>query len=382
MRIQLWCPFISEVATVKTVINTVSSIKLYSRNNIDIDLINSFGEWSNKKNKLDFPDVNIYNFYNLNFDKFLPKYGFLSSRIKYILIFISSFFKLHKLIKKNKADYFICFLITSLPLVLISIFKYETKFILRISGLPKLNFFRLTLWKLVSKRLFLVTCPTKETQKYIKKLNIFNPEKVVFLPEPVISIKEFLIKKKNYKIENSFNNKDSILFIGRLTKQKNILFLINALNYIFKKQKNLKLFIIGEGEEKKNIVKLIQQLKLENKVYLLGFQENVYSYLQNCKCFVLSSLWEDPGYVLIEAAMANTVIISSNCPNGPSEILENGNAGYLFKSNNFEDFNTKFEEFLSSDDKQLYAKKLSAKKAVKIYTIFGHYKYLKKYLNI
>ena len=105
-------------------------------------------------------------------------------------------------------------------------------------------------------------------------------------------------------------------------KQKNILFLINALNYIFKKQKNLKLFIIGEGEEKKNIVKLIQELKLENKVYLLGFQENVYSYLQNCKCFVLSSLWEDPGYVLIEAAMANAAIISSNCPNGPSEILE------------------------------------------------------------
>ena len=127
---------------------------------------------------------------------------------------------------------------------------------------------------------------------------------------------------------------------------------------------------------------MIKKLKLDKKVFLLGFQNNVYSYLQNCKCFVLSSLWEDPGYVLIEAAMANATIVSSNCPNGPSEILEHGKSGYLFKSNNLEDFNSKFEEFLSSNKKQLYEKKLSAKKAIKIYTIFGHYKYLKKYLNI
>ena len=200
MRIQLWCPFISEVATVKTVLNTISSIKLYSRNNIDIDLINAFGEWSNKKYNLDKSKINIYDFFNFNFDKFLPKYGFLSSRVKFILIFIMSFFKLHKLIKKNKADYFICFLITSLPLVLISIFKYETKFILRISGLPKLNFFRLLLWKLVSNRLFLITCPTKETQKYIQNLKIFEPGKVVFLPEPVISVKDYLSKKKILKL--------------------------------------------------------------------------------------------------------------------------------------------------------------------------------------
>ena len=382
MRVQLWCPFISEVATVKTVTNTIRSIKLYSRNNINIDLINAFGEWSNKKYKSDIASVNIYNFFNFNFDKFLPRYGFLSSRVKFILIFITSFFKLHKLIKKNKADYFICFLITSLPLVLISIFKYKTKFILRISGLPKLNFFRLLLWKLARNRLFLITCPTKETQKHIQKLNIFKPEKVVFLPEPVISIKDYLSKTKNYKIEKNFNHEESILFIGRLTKQKNILFLINSLSYFFKKYNKLKLFIIGEGEEKKNIIKLIKKLKLDKKVFLLGFQNNVYSYLQNCKCFVLSSLWEDPGYVLIEAAMANATIVSSNCPNGPSEILEHGKSGYLFKSNNLEDFNSKFEEFLSSNKKQLYEKKLSAKKAIKIYTIFGHYKYLKKYLNI
>ena len=43
----------------------------------------------------------------------------------------------------------------------------------------------------------------------------------------------------------------------------------------------------------------------------------------NCKCFLLTSLWEDPGFVLVEAGIANATVISSNCPNGPEEILEN-----------------------------------------------------------
>ena len=104
--------------------------------------------------------------------------------------------------------------------------------------------------------------------------------------------------------------------------------------------------------------------------------------MKKAEAFILSSLWEDPGYVLIEAAMANATIISSNCPNGPSEILDYGKSGYLFKSNNLDDFSSKFDEFLSSNSNKLYEKKLSAKKAIKIYTIFGHYNYLKKYLNL
>ena len=55
--------------------------------------------------------------------------------------------------------------------------------------------------------------------------------------------------------------------------------------------------------------------------------------MKNAQAFILSSLWEDPGFVLIEAAMNNLFLISSDCKNGPSEILDNGNRGYLFKNN-------------------------------------------------
>ena len=62
-------------------------------------------------------------------------------------------------------------LLTSLPLTLLLFFQFKTKFILRISGLPRLNFIRKLLWRLVGKKIFLVTCPSKETLNHINKLN-------------------------------------------------------------------------------------------------------------------------------------------------------------------------------------------------------------------
>ena len=64
------------------------------------------------------------------------------------------------------------------------------------------------------------------------------------------------------------------------------------------------------------------------------FKKNVYNYLYNAKAFILSSLWEDPGFVLVEASYLNIPIISSNCKNGPEEILQHGKNGILFESNN------------------------------------------------
>ena len=80
--------------------------------------------------------------------------------------------------------------------------------------------------------------------------------------------------------------------------------------------------------------------------------------------------------------MANATIISSNCPNGPSEILNDGHSGYLYENNSEKDFIKKFEDFIKSSEEEIYKKKISAKKGIKIYTNFYHYKFLEKYLSI
>lgn len=134
------------------------------------------------------------------------------------------------------------------------------------------------------------------------------------------------------KIEHPFF-KDSrdypiILGAGRLTKQKDFETLLYAFKEVRKKMM-CKLVIIGEGEERKRLEALIQELNISDDTDLIGFVQNPYSYMKNADLFVLSSAWEGFGNVIVEAMATGTNIVSTNCPSGPSEILEGGVYGEL-----------------------------------------------------
>jgi glycosyltransferase involved in cell wall biosynthesis len=97
--------------------------------------------------------------------------------------------------------------------------------------------------------------------------------------------------------------------------------------------------------------------------------------------FVLPSRWEEMGFVIIEAASCNTTIISSNCPNGPSEFLNYGEAGYLFENNSKDDLVKKINYFLNDNDKSINQKKINAKRNTKNFTVFNHFKQLETILS-
>jgi len=96
--------------------------------------------------------------------------------------------------------------------------------------------------------------------------------------------------------------------------------------------------------------------------------------------FILPSLWEDPGFVLVEAGYMNLTILSSDCPNGPKELLNNQKNGFLFKTNSFADFIENFEVIENLDKKIIEEKKLSFKKKIKEFTLLGHFKILRSIL--
>ena len=83
---------------------------------------------------------------------------------------------------------------------------------------------------------------------------------------------------------------------------------------------------------------------------------------------------------MVEAALSNLFIISSNCPNGPSEFLDNGNAGILFKSNVLGQLESSLNFYLKNE-KHLENKKIKTKKNCLKYTKFRHFTTLKKILN-
>ncbi len=380
MKIYYWSPFFTNVATEKAVINSIESINKYSDKKIFPCLLEIIGEWKNQKENIDNKKIKVKKLLNFELINFLPRYGFIKSRISYLIVFIFSVFKLHKLIKTDKPDFLVIHLMTFIPLILLSMFNYETKFILRISGFPKMGLVRRLFWKLISKKLFLVTTPTKSTLNLLKTLKIFNSNKIKYLPDPILNIKEIQKKKReNNKVEKEISKNNTLISIGRLTKQKNFSFLIKVFNELIKSYPYLNLCIIGEGEEKQKLINDVKKFGLEEKVFLLGYKKNIYNYLKNSNILILPSLWEDPGFVLIEAGYMNKTIFSSDCPNSPLEILENGQNGFIFKSNNLNDFLKKFEEMNSLDKDSLLSKKVLYKKKIKEFTLFNHYKVLSKF---
>ena len=376
-KIYYWSPFLSKVATVDAVINSAISLKKYNRKLYDVSIINVFGEFNDYEQKLKENNVSLINFKYSKIIKSLSKPGFLRSRLLTIYIFLRYFVSLKNLLKKNPPQFLIIHLITSLPLFILLLFKINTKVIFRISGYPRLNYFRKLFWKATFKKIYKVTSPTIETRNRMIKENIIEENKIILLRDPIISPKKINNLKKESS-DNTINN--YYVSIGRLTRQKNYTFLIESFCELIKKDIQTKLIIIGEGEQKEILQRQIEDLNISNNVLLLGYQHNIFRYLKNAKAFVLSSLWEDPGFVLIEAAFCNLNIITSNCPNGPAELLNNGKDGFMYESNNKKDFLLKFNEYLLTNNDQLLKKKIAVKKNLRNFTYFKHSVELKKIL--
>ena len=371
-KVTYWSPHINKVATVQAVYNSVKSLKNFSQEKFEPEIIDAFGEWEEFHNN----DLNI-NFYKLYKFKFLNRIssdGFIFSRIKYTLIFLLSSLPLTMYLLRKKPDYFIIHLITSLPLFLNYFFDFKTKIVLRISGKPQLNFFRYFFWKITLRKIYKITFPTEETYQYFKKLNIVENDKLAILSDPIIDSKKIIDKIKE-KDEKDKNIENYYLSIGRLTKQKNFSFLIDCFKNLNLSGNNSKLVIIGEGEEYKKLTQLINSLNLQNNIFLVGYKKNVFTYLKKAKGFILSSLWEDPGFVLIEAIYSNTIVISSDCPSGPKELIGD-RKGVLFKSNSHDDFIKKFNYLDNLSQIEIDKLRINAKKNIKKFTIFNHYKVL------
>ena len=154
------------------------------------------------------------------------------------------------------------------------------------------------------------------------------------------SIRKILLKKeKIYPIYNPYLKKiykktinkrhNFIISTGRLVKQKDFHNLIIAFNIIKNKLPNYKLIIIGDGQLKKQLQNLVDNLGLNKRIIFTGWKVKLKKYYINSKLFILNSLYEGLGNVLIDAANYNLPIITTNCNSGPKEIIDYGKGGFL-----------------------------------------------------
>ncbi|MBW4647424.1 MAG: glycosyltransferase [Kastovskya adunca ATA6-11-RM4] len=161
-----------------------------------------------------------------------------------------------------------------------------------------------------------------------------------------------------------------ILGVGRLATPKDFPTLIRAFN-ILRQHHNVRLMIVGEGENRSELEALVRELNLESEVALPGFTDNPYAYMAKAAVFVLSSAWEGLPTVLIEAIAVGTPVVSTNCPSGPMEILEDGKYGRLVPVGDVEALANAIQATLSNpiapEILQQRARAFSAERAIEQY---------------
>ena len=106
-------------------------------------------------------------------------------------------------------------------------------------------------------------------------------------------------------------------------------------------------FISKIEPNKKMIIKEILKHNLNKIIKIIPFQKNPFPYFLNADLFILSSKFEGLPNVLLEAQTLKKFIISSNCPTGPREILQNGKGGILFTPKNFYELSEKIIYFVT-----------------------------------
>ncbi len=264
--------------------------------------------------------------------------------------------RVHDLMKKTRWDFFrisykLARLIKSLsPDILYSRMWYATA----VAGAAK---------TLCSKKLYFVANEEHNHKRDLLRNDIFGPLKKVFmdlfhkLPHKIIvpsrgvkfdicesykispdkveviynSVDAARVAEMSREHEFSFNlpgGAPIISTLGRLVKRKGYDMLLKSFSRV-SASVDCRLLIIGEGVESESLRRTAAEEGAADRVIFAGYQENPYSLIASSDIFVLSSLWEGFGNVIIKAMACGVAVISANCPYGPEEIITDGVDGIL-----------------------------------------------------
>jgi len=170
----------------------------------------------------------------------------------------------------------------------------------------------------------------------------------------------------NCKIKKRINRVKVIIAVSRLSREKNILYILNAINLI--KDKNFVLKIIGDGEQKKELTKFVSQNQLTNKVKFLNYKKDVKKYFLESDLFINSSFFEGFPNAVVESLKFNVPVVCSKSHGGIFDILKINKYGYLFSLEKVENLSSLIIKFLNNNS-SFIQKTRGAKNNLKRFTI-------------
>ena len=150
---------------------------------------------------------------------------------------------------------------------------------------------------------------------------IYNP---IFCPE--------LVRLAQEAVEHPWTSREkyqTILYVGRLERQKDLPTLLKSFQIIIQARPDTRLILLGTGKEKSRLESLAAKLNITDYIDFAGHRPNPYAWMAKANLLVLTSLFEGCPNVLIESLACSTPVVSTDCPNGPREILDGGRFGKL-----------------------------------------------------
>lgn len=213
-----------------------------------------------------------------------------------------------------------------------------------------------------------VICVSKAVKEFLVSINEIKSSKGVVIYNPV-SIPNI--------VERNLSNEFTIVTVGRLEIVKNQQLLINAFSKI--NNPSAKLIIVGDGRERNNLQKLINDLNLNNRVFITGFVSNPEFYLSKAHLFVLPSLSEGFGIAAVEAMLLKVPCLCSNV-GGIPEFINEDETGWLFNPNSENELIAKINEIDSSPYDKIQSTGINGYESVK--NRFTNEKYINNLENL
>jgi glycosyltransferase involved in cell wall biosynthesis len=327
-RVGVWSPYIGHVGTIRAVLNISRGLR---EQGLQVDLIRVREEWAGAENFLRNHGIRLVDFCGRLVFPWLPRHG-KGYRVSMGLLSLFSAPLLWYYLQRRKPDVLLICLLGYLPMMVLRFSPHQPKTILSVQGIPTFNGFRRFLWRHFQSRCDAVVALTENTRKLLVAEGL-REDRLYRIDNPVVD--EGIMRSAAEPVDHPWLGAGSaakdlpvIMGIGRLTRQKDFITLLRSFAHLRKRLPS-RLMILGEGEQRALLEAEVTSLGITEYVFLAGFVPNPYKWLARSDAFVLSSLWEDPGHVLMEAAYLRIPIVATDCPSGPRDFLDDGALGTL-----------------------------------------------------
>jgi len=250
------------------------------------------------------------------------------------LNFLKAVFSIRNCVKTNNPDVIISFLHVNNILTILGLLGLKKKLFITEHSHPAYDILHFP-WNVLRNILYMKATLLISVSNGVSDYFSFMSKSKKFVINNPLPHEIEKYSKKQFLEKSSVNSdRHYIVAMGRLHNSKGFDILISAFSLIAEENIEWDLIIIGEGSERKALEDLIKDLNLNNRVVLAGSIKNPFHYLRNSEIFVMSSLHEGFGNVIIEAMACGLPVVSFNCPCGPGEIITDNVDGILVETGN------------------------------------------------